>query len=143
MRGAIKRAYLQTIEEENEFEGLTATTQMLFDDTSAIGSVTVDVPNADGGVYCLQVASAFSFWSIVVRASIVILLAPTGVGRDDEFRRLGVAVLFKQRDFRPNSTLRPTLEGRDRGWLTREKSTHGHSLENWFDDAERSCVTII
>ncbi|KAK1830907.1 heterokaryon incompatibility protein-domain-containing protein [Podospora conica] len=142
LRGRVKGAWIQTVEEEDEWEGVRASTQVLFDEISAVGSVVPDVvPVEDGEVWCLEVARAFGLGVMLVLEEL-----PSTGGEDARgwvFKRVGVAFLFQERDFEPESTLRPGPEGEGKGLVERQEKSWGHSLEGWFEDAELLTVTIV
>lgn len=141
LRGAVREAYIETIEEEDSYEGSRMSVQILFDDISAIGSITMDFPIPDGKVYCLLVASAYMSQSTKMDNNVVMLLESTG--NENEFRRVGYSVFFNKRDYTPNWTLRPTPESRKTNSEVISGNDVEDELEYWFDGIEKEKIIII
>ncbi|SPO03726.1 uncharacterized protein DNG_06409 [Cephalotrichum gorgonifer] len=142
--GYIKPAQLRTIEEEDVFAGERISVQVVSDEVSAIGTVTMDASCPDMEILCLLVVSGFALpspLSVVVYSNVAILLEPTG--RKDEYRRVGLSNFFETRDHYPERTLRPYSNP---GAFNEEKgraAEEAEGLYTWFDDADYATISII
>ncbi|CZR68030.1 uncharacterized protein PAC_17929 [Phialocephala subalpina] len=144
--GKIKTIMMEALEDVeidgNPLGGEDAV-QLLFDEISAIGSVTLDTATPDGEIFCLLVANSYLQGPVEVDGAIVLLLSPTE--KENQYRRAGFSGLYKAREFRPETTLRPNSTGQiSREWT--HPGEHGGdqgSLVGWFDDATKLRITIV
>ncbi|KAI0433111.1 heterokaryon incompatibility protein-domain-containing protein [Xylaria sp. FL1042] len=129
--GAIKPAKVKTIRGEDEFDGDRLSTQMIFDDVSAIGSATLDYPIPDGEVLCLLIATGYDSFGMRLKNNLVLVLRPTD--KVNEFTRLGISIFYESRNHTPERTVRPYQP------MTNE------SLKNkdWFYDTDLVKITLV
>jgi hypothetical protein len=142
--GSMREAKIKTIMEDTGFgdEDARLTSQMLFDEVSAIGSVTLDDITPDGPIFCLQIARSYLGY-VAMTQNIALLLSPTE--KENQYTRIGLAVFSETRDFTPERALRPSaLLPRAEEW-TNPWSRGGDkdSLADWFDHAPRIMITIV
>ncbi|KAI1812232.1 heterokaryon incompatibility protein-domain-containing protein [Poronia punctata] len=143
--GAIKRANLKTIREKDGFEGEVLSTQMIFDEISALGSATLDIPVPDGEVTCLLISSGYDSFGMNRRNNIVLILKPTGrKEKKNEFTRLGMSIFYEARNYTPGQTIRltnpPTLHSDEDGPGYNPETD---DLEDWFFDVDLTEITIV
>jgi hypothetical protein len=143
LKGYIREARIRTIEEEDEYEGVRLTKQIVCDEISAIGSATLDTSMRDGPIWCLRVSSSYLNNGIKIHSALVLLLSPTENQDEWEFRREGFAAFFESRVFNPDRTLRPTQT------VDEWKNPYGgdgadaQTLEGWFEDGLYEYICII
>lgn len=144
--GYLKEAKIKTVamdivedfEIDGKLIGEGESVQLLFDEISAIGDVSLDTITSDGSIFCLLIASSCLQGPIEIDATIVLLLSPTE--KEAQYRRVGFSGLYKAREFKPEATLRPDATE----W--RQPGNHAEaqdSLAGWFDDATSLTITIV
>lgn len=141
--GGVKQAQLKTIWEADEYDGERLSTQMLFDEKSAIGSATLDFPAPDGEVTCLLVANGYHSFGIRIQSNLVLILSPAG--GESEFRRLGMSIFFEKRDYNPERATRPVgvAQFEEEEKLRLEMMGDSEFLENWFHDVDYTEVRLV
>jgi hypothetical protein len=134
----IKMEVLEDVEIDGTLLGEGDAVQLLFDEISAIGSVTLDSVTPDGQTFCLLIASSFLQGAVEAERAVILLLSPTE--KENEYRRVGFSALHKAREFRPETTLRPNPTA----WThPGEHEGDQDSLVGWSDDAKRLTITIV
>lgn len=134
----VKMEVLEDIEIDGTLVGEGDSVQLLFDEISAIGTVTLDSVTPDGQTFCLLVAGSYLQGAVEVEKAVILLLSPTE--KENEYRRVGFSGLYKTREFRPGKTLRPN----SMTWThPGENEGDQDSLVGWFDDAKRLMITIV
>jgi hypothetical protein len=134
----VKMEVLDDVEIEETPLGEGDAVQLLFDEISAIGTVTLDSITPDGEAFCLLVASSYLQGAVEVKSAVILLLSSTG--KENEYSRIGFSGLYKAREFRPETTLRPSSTV----WTNPgDNEEDQNSLVGWFDDAKRLTITIV
>ncbi|KAI1383430.1 heterokaryon incompatibility protein-domain-containing protein [Hypoxylon trugodes] len=144
MWAAVKPAILKTIWEDGEPIDGKSSTQMVFDDISAIGSATLDCPTPDSEVTCLLVATGYNSFGMRLQNNLVLRLSPQKSSGEngDIFRRIGMSVFHEKRDYAPDRSLNPTMASSNySGKMPGEVDED--FLENWFYDVEMTKLTLI
>jgi hypothetical protein len=139
--GAVKPAKLKTIRENDEFEGEQLSTQMIFDDISAIGSATLDCQVPDGAVACLLISCGYDSFGMKLKNNLVLILKPTE--NENKYVRLGMSIFYETRNYAPEQTTMPiqpvTIDGAENSDYDPEKD----NLENWFFDVDLVQITLL
>jgi len=114
---------------------------MIFDDISAIGSVTLDCPVPDGDVACLLISYGYESFGKKLKNKLVLILKPTA--NENEYTRLGMSFFYETRNYTPEQTTPPIQPMTIDSAEDSEYDPENDDLENWFFDVDLIQITLL